>query len=126
MFNSDDILKAMKEGQSPDNIANSFINALNEAKAAAEKEKTESQKKIRRNQDAWAIYESIIQFYETYYPDYHITAEEWVNNLPAEDVSAITADIVSILETSGKTYKSINSAKDDSKMLTDFLTLFNL
>jgi hypothetical protein len=111
-----DILQALKDGQSADDIAASFTTALNEAISTYNKEQEETQKKtqklLEKNEAAWKIYTSIINYYETYYPNYGITTAEYVDKI---DKDSLTKIVISTLEI---------PSFDDILKLDDILELF--
>jgi hypothetical protein len=104
MFDSKDIIKAMREGASADDIAKSFGNALKEAKAQMENEQVQTE---RKKQAAWDVYTTIVRFYETCYPEFKITTKERVTDLPAKEKESLIKEVISALESAGKSTSNL-------------------
>lgn len=96
MYNMNDILTLLQNGQSADDIAKSFTTALNEA--LAEHKKAD---KVRKEKLDWMgdIVENILEYAEYFYPEYAeaIAAVEYSDDELIELVNAIDQMIPQLL-----------------------------
>lgn len=69
MFNNTDILAMLQSGQSADDIAQAFTDALNQAVAADNQAKAQAQKEFQKKEDTRILGDTIMDYLTRYYPD---------------------------------------------------------
>ena len=115
MYNVNDILARLQNGESADAIAQSFADVLNQAIAAKSAEDAEKAKEAKRAAEMRAakvsdltdILDLVIDFVERYYPDVADTIDL---EIAAEDVDAVIDEL--------------DKAMDQAKALTNALKTF--
>ena len=91
MYNMNDILAQLQGGQSADQIAKSFTDALN---AALQKQKEQSEANARRQakiSDMADLIEDIVDFISEYYPE--VLPEDMDLEIPEEDIAGLIDEL---------------------------------
>ena len=102
MFNYEDILALMQNGQSAEDIAQAFTNSLNAAVAAQKEEEVRN----RKMADAEVLYDTACEFLARWYP-------ELGNMIPKEkDVEGFVAGLEVTVPLLTHTYDYLDGLKD--------------
>jgi ABC-type antimicrobial peptide transport system permease subunit len=96
MYDMNEILALLKEGQSVEDIAASFTSALNSAIQEQEKQKNEIAARTEKIESLTNIVNSIIDFANKYYPD--LIPEDMDMNFTAEDIGLLADELDETVE----------------------------
>ena len=112
MYNVNEIVSRMNQGESLDNIAAELTAALNEAKIAYEAEqaiKTQAKMEVAKREDMACILEDLISWFKTYYAD---IAATFTKDLSDEDKDDLFETLLTaIIESVDQTAETLNNPR---------------
>jgi len=118
-----DIYEALKSGQTPDAIAQSFVDELNAAIAKQEADKAaaaaEAKKQEQKEKDTQAVIDCINAYLAVYYPEVQPVDAEFLNTTIEANRAANE-----LLDTLKKDPKALDAAIDD--IFSNFFTKFDI
>lgn len=109
MYNVEDILAQLQNGQTPDSIAKSFTDSLNAAIQKQKENEAKNADRAKKIAHLTAIFEDIVDFIEEYYPD--LILADMDMDINESDVEALIAEFDNIVPILIELNKPLDAAK---------------